>query len=217
MRSASRAATPAGAWSSPPYRRGAAAICLGHPPAIGRRGFLQYANALVYPPEHIVAGLSTVDSGETARLVAAMFVTNLVLLAPLLTLARRWVLPSGTATLLYTAMAPLSGAVSGFCDAPTVGAVVICGLLVDILARVLRPEPSALVRYRTFAALAGLVTWVGYLVVAYAAAGDVPAPTDTGLAHPEAVVELYTGAPVLQAAAGLPLAVLLVPSARDTR
>jgi hypothetical protein len=78
---------------------------------------------------------------------------------------------------------------------------VICGLLVDVLARVLRPEPSALVRYRTFAALAGLVTWAGYLVVAYAADGDVPAPTDTGLAHPEAVVELAS---------------LLVPSARDT-
>jgi hypothetical protein len=172
--------------------------------------FLQYANALAYPAARIVDGLSTVDNRETARLVTSMFVTNLVLVAPLLTLARRWTLPFGTATLLYTAMAGLSGAVSGFRNASTVVAVVVSGVLVDILARALRPTPAALVRYRAFAALACLLTWTVYIVAAFASAGTIEVPE--GMGHPEGVVELYTGAPVVQAAAGLLLAVLLVPS-----
>jgi hypothetical protein len=172
--------------------------------------FLQYANALAYRAERIVIGLSTVDPDTTGRLVTSMFVTNLVLVAPLLTLARRWTLPFGTATLLYAAMAGLSGAVSGFRNGSTVVAVVVSGVLVDLLARVLRPAPAALVRYRTFAALAGLVTWTVYIAVAYASAGTIEVPP--GLPHPEGVVELYTGAPVVQALTGLLLAVLFVPS-----
>jgi hypothetical protein len=176
--------------------------------------FLQYTNALAYSSQRVVVGLSAVDPAATSRLVASMFVTNLVLVAPLLTLAHRWVLPFGTATMLYAAMAALSGAISGFRNLPTVVAVVVSGVLVDLLARVLRPTPSALVRYRAFAALACLVTWTVYIATAYTTAADVPVPTDVGLQHPEGVVELYTGAPVVQALAGLLLAVLLVPSAR---
>lgn len=176
--------------------------------------FLQYANALTYGPQRIVSGLSAADPATTSRLVASIFVTNLVLVAPLLTLARRWVLPFGTATMLYTAVAALSGAITAFRNLPTVIAVVVSGILVDLLARAMRPVPSALLRYRAFAALTCLVTWTVYVATAYATAGDVPVPTSAGQPHPEGVVELYTGAPIVQALAGLLLAVLLVPSAR---
>ncbi len=170
--------------------------------------FLQYANAIVYRPAGVVLGLSSVDSPTTARLVTSIFVTNLVLVAPLLTLARRWELPFGTAISTYTAAAALSGAIGALRNLPTVLAIVLSGVLVDVIARVLRPGTGSLPRYRGFAALAGLVTWIVYIATAYATAGPVQAG-DTG--HPEGVVELYTGVPVVQALAALLLAVLLVP------
>jgi hypothetical protein len=179
--------------------------------------FLQYANALAYGSERIVIALSTVDIDLTSDLVTAMFVTNLVLIAPVLSLARRWALPFGTATVLYTAAAALSAAVTGLRNLPTVVAVVVSGILVDALAGVLRPAPTSPVRLRTFAALASLVTWTVYVATAYAVAGDVLTPDDMGGGHPESVVELVTGAPVVQALAGLLLAVLLVPTARSER
>jgi hypothetical protein len=174
--------------------------------------FLQYANALTYGPQRIVVGLSSGDA-STGRLVTAMFVTNLVLVAPLLTLARRWAMPFGSATMLYAAVAGLSGAVTGFRNVPIVVAVVVAGVLVDVLMRVLRPNPSSPARYRAFAALACLATWTVYIATAFAAADNAIWSTGEGAQHPESLLELTTGAPVVQALAGLLLAVLLVPGA----
>ena len=177
--------------------------------------FLQYANAIVFDSANIVGALSTVDEGFTASLVTSVAVTNLVLLLPMLTLARRWVLPPGSATVLYSAVGALSGAVHGFRNLATVLALLAAGGCVDVLARWLRPAPSRLVRYRAFGALAPLVTWTIFIATAYFAAGPVASAPEVGGGHPEAVVELYAGVPLVQAGLGVLLAVLLVPS-RDS-
>jgi hypothetical protein len=70
-------------------------------------------------------------------------------------------------------------------------------------------------RYRLFAALAPLVTWTVYLVTAYVTAPPM-APME-GMPHPEGVVELYTGAPVVQALIGLLLAIVLIPGGSEGR
>jgi hypothetical protein len=173
--------------------------------------FLQYANALVYDPEAVVDALSTTESDATSGLVTAMFVTNLILVTPLLTLARRWVVPFGSATIGYAAVAGLSGAITGFEFLPMVVATVLAGVLVDVLAVVLRPAPSAPARYRTFGALAGLLTWTVYVATAYATAGHVVVQGSGPAGHHDGMAELVTGAPVVQALAGFLLAALLVP------
>ena len=173
--------------------------------------FLQYANAMVYDAEEVVFALSGGDEEFTARLVASMAVTNLVLVVPLLALARRWTLPFGTATILYTAAGTLSGAVTGLHNVALIIGLVASGLGADLLARLLRPVPGNPLRYRLFGALAPLLTWTVYLSVAYAAAGSVSIAVAPG-AHPEGAVEMWTGAPVVQALLGLLAAILLAPA-----
>ncbi|OLB79717.1 MAG: hypothetical protein AUI14_09410 [Actinobacteria bacterium 13_2_20CM_2_71_6] len=80
--------------------------------------FLQYANVLAHNGINVVYGLSTVDQEFTGRFVSELAVTNLILVIPLLTLARRWELPFGTALILYAAVGALSSAIRGFGELP---------------------------------------------------------------------------------------------------
>ncbi len=181
--------------------------------------FLQYANALTFRAHGVMTAMSGGDEEFTIRLVTSMAVTNLLLLAPLLVLARRWRLPFGTATTIYVAAGGLSVAVTALRNVELVLGVVLAGLVVDVLARWLRPAPDRLTPYRTFAGLAALLTWSAYLITAYLVAGPVTiAPDQVGghPGHPEGAVELYTGAPLVQAGLGVLLAVLLVPSRVST-
>jgi hypothetical protein len=139
-----------------------------------------------------------------------MAITGLVLVVPLLVLARRGRLPVGAATATFVAAAALSGAVTGLHNVPLVLGLVASGVAVDVLAWWLRPAPGDPVRYRMFGALVPLLVWTVYLVVAYAVAGSVRILAPPG-GHPERSVELYTGAPLVQALLGLLAAVLLAP------
>jgi hypothetical protein len=171
--------------------------------------FLQYANALTFSSGSVVTAFTTMGEDFTARLVAAMAVTNLVLILPLLTLLRRWTLPFGTATILYAAVGALSSATTGFGNIDMIVGLLIAGVCVDVLARWLRPVPQRPMQLRIFAALAPLITWTIFVATAYLVAPEL-APQAGGV-QPEAVIELYTGAPVVQALIGLLMSFLLVP------
>jgi hypothetical protein len=167
--------------------------------------FLQYANALTFDGQLVVVGLSATDEGLTADFVSSMAVTNVVLLLPLLTLARRWVPPFGTATMLYAAVGGLSSAITAFENLNMIVGLLVAGLCVDLLARRLRPTPQRLMQLRWFAALAPLITWTVFIATAYLTTPAV------GSAQSDAMVELVTGAPLLQALLGLLIGVVLVP------
>lgn len=171
---------------------------------------LQYANAFSYLASDVVFGLSNMNEDLTAELVSAILVTNLVLVVPLLALARRWVVPPGTATILYACAGVLSAAVSGFENTALVVGLVGAGAGVDLLAAGLRPGPDRPERVRVFAALAPLVIWIVYLVTAYVSSGQprFVSPDGTVTDMP-VVVELYTGLPVVQSLLALLVAVLL--------
>lgn len=173
--------------------------------------FLQYANAFTYRPSGVVFALSGTSREQTARLVGSFAVTTAVLVLPLLTVARRWTLPFGIATTVFAFAATLSFAVAGFRNGPLTAGLVVCGVCADALARWLRPSPDRPVRYRLYGALVPLLIWTTYLAVAYAVAGSTRVVSNSGSAHPEGAVELYTGAPIVQALLGLLLAILLVP------
>jgi hypothetical protein len=173
---------------------------------------LQYSNVLVFQSGDVLVAMANVEEGFTANLVAAMAMTNLLLIVPLLTLARRWELPVGTATILYLAVGGLAGAIAGFANEEMIIGLLIGGACVDLLARWLRPTPSRLARFRAFAGLAPFVTWAIYIATAYAVTeAVVVAPPEAGGGQAPPVVELYTGVPVVQALLGLLVACLLVP------
>ncbi len=116
--------------------------------------FLTYGNALLYDPGQIVDGFSDLK-GRASTLAVRMVVTNLVLLAPLLLLARRWQLPPGAATIGYLSAALLSGMLTGLRNIPVLLAMVAAGVVVDLLAP--------------------LATWGLYLGVAIAVVDRFPA------------------------------------------
>jgi hypothetical protein len=168
---------------------------------------LQYANVLTYSPGGVTFSLDGADLGETGGFVSSLAMTNLVLMVALLTVARRWRPPVGTATLLYASVGALSAAVSGLRHLPLFGALLAAGVVIDVIGRAMRPGPDRLVRWYAYAAVGPLVTWVTYLVVAYAIVG--PNRPQSVTSHPERALELITGAPLLQALAGVLLAAVL--------
>jgi hypothetical protein len=178
--------------------------------------FLQYANALTYSSPGVVRSLSTGHNQSTEGFVAAVAVTNVVLALPLLTLARRWRLPVGTATIVYLAVCVLSCAVTGLRNVPLIVGVMVAAVCVDILAVLLRPGPDSLARFRSFGGFAALLTWTIYIVTAYATSAGVRVIDDGG-GQASAKPELYIGVAIVQALVGVLLAVLLIPSGTPTR
>jgi hypothetical protein len=172
--------------------------------------FLQYANALAYDSGTVVVALSTVSERQTADVVSAMAVTNLVLLLPVLALARRWTLPFGTATIVYAAPIGLSLAVAGFENAELMGGVLVAGVCADGLLAWLRPSAQRPVHLRVYAAAAPLVTWSLY--IATARLTSPPLFNPHGSVEP--IPEIYTGAPVVQALLGVAVALMLLPASR---
>lgn len=169
--------------------------------------FLQYANALTHGSGDVVAGMSTMDDLYTANMVTDILVTNLVLLLPVLALARRWTLPFGTVTIIYAFAGVLSAAITGFSNNSMIAAVLVAGVCVDLLARWLRPSSHRPVRYRVFAAAVPLITWTLFTATAFLTS---PLLFNSERSV-EPIPEVYTGAPIVQALLGLLVSILMVP------
>jgi hypothetical protein len=164
--------------------------------------FLTYGNALLFAADGVVDALSERDDGGAGRVAARIVITTLVLVGPLLLLARRWPLPLGVATIGYVIAALISATLTGFENLEITAAVVGAGVVVDLLAWTLRPSAERRGAFWAFAALAPAVTWALYLGVASAAAGRLPA-----------ITEFWTGIPIVAGLLGWLLAVLMLPSA----
>jgi hypothetical protein len=179
--------------------------------------FLQYANAFAFSNVDVVVALSGAEEDWTARLVSSIALTNLVLLVPLLVIARRFTLPLGAVTLLYLPVAVLAGAVTGFDNVSLLISLLVAGVCLDLAGQWLRPTAGRPLRFHAFAALLPLVTWTAYV----ATAAFTPRPTflaPDGSAHTtDGLIELYTGVPIVQALLGLVIAIVMLPGRADQR
>ncbi|MGW2220737.1 hypothetical protein ACWCSD_37615, partial [Nonomuraea sp. NPDC001684] len=164
--------------------------------------FLSYGDALQYRSARVVEAFSSVDGPGAEHLATSMVISNVVLLAPVLLVARRWNLPFGAVTVMYTIAVLMPGAQTAFENAPTLLTFVAAGLASDVLIRLLRPSGARRGAYWAFAGLSAFVTWSLYIGVASAAGGGLPA-----------VPELWTGAPVVAGLIGLALGALFLPNA----
>jgi hypothetical protein len=131
--------------------------------------------------------------------VASVLATNLILLAPLLLLARRWRLPFGTATTIYGGVGVLIGAVDAFDHPAMLVAAVVAGLVVDGLLHLLRPSPARPRRFWAAGALVPLATWSVYFAAVARTAG-------IGWS-----AELWTGTIAWACLLGLVLSILMLP------
>ncbi|MGI5158409.1 hypothetical protein [Microbispora sp. CA-102843] len=178
--------------------------------------FLSYGDALQYRPQAIVQAFSMAqDAGAAPRgagprpvalganqVAVAMVVTNVIMLSPVLLLVRRWLLPFGSVTVMYTIMAFMPGAQTAFRNLPILLSFVAAGFVSDLLIRRLRPSGERRAAYWAFAGLSAFVTWSLYIGIASAIGGGLPA-----------VPELWTGAPVVAGLIGLALGALFLPNA----
>jgi hypothetical protein len=132
--------------------------------------------------------------------IAAYLWTTLMLTAPLLLALRRWDLPFGTATIMFTAVALGLSSVEAFEGGAMAASALAGGAVADLLLRWLRPSPDRPAAYRAFGALAAAALWTANFAVIAAVWG-------LGWS-----VELWTGTVCLSALAGLALAYLMAPA-----
>jgi hypothetical protein len=167
--------------------------------------FLSYGDALEFGPLRIVEAFSDVENSGADRLATSMVITNVVLLAPVLLLVRRWRLPLGSVTVMYTVAVLMPGAQTAFRNLPILLTIIAAGAVSDLLIRLLRPSAARRGAYWAFAGLSSFATWSLYLLAASAVAGHLPT-----------VPELWTGAPIVAGLIGLALGALFLPNATAT-
>jgi hypothetical protein len=195
------------AWSSPGLPAGAPAMALL--PAAWATAlttvvvlfFFQYVSAFVTRAPSAAAvdgpeGLLTTIVG-----VASVLITNLIVLAPVLLLARRWRLPFGTVTLVATMGAVGLTSLREFVLGHLIWAMLAGGLATDLVIARLRPGPDRPGAFRLVAVTAPLLLWGAWTVV-YAAA--------YGIAWPP---ELWAGVLGMASLTGLGLSVVTLPPA----
>jgi hypothetical protein len=165
--------------------------------------FLGYGNALTYRAGWIVDGFSTHQQAPT-MLAAKLIISNIVLLAPVLFLARRWRLPFWTVTTVWLPAVVLASAQTEARNAGTLLTFVAAALMIDLLARWLQPAADRRASFWVFAASAAFLTWTLYIAVASVTVGRTPS-----------IIEMWTGAPIVAGLAGWLLAVLMLPESRQ--
>ena len=169
--------------------------------------FASFADASGYTGDRVIEAFSfdkaAGGSGRASDLAAAILLTNIVMIMPLLLAARRFRLPFGTATMLAVVVMGLTTATAAYTNMSTAIGFIVSGVVIDVLAHKLRPSEERVKQYRIFGAAASFVTWAVYFAAAIIDQGTTPS-----------VTEMWTGAPIMAALHGLLMAVVLVPTAR---
>jgi hypothetical protein len=163
--------------------------------------FFQYLSAFVSRTPSTPQGPGPEGLMTTIVGVASVLVTNLIVVAPVLLLARRWRLPFGTVTLLAGAGAVGLTSLREFVLGALVPAMVAGGLAADLVVARLRPRPDRPGAFRAAGALVPVVlwgAWMGVYALAY------------GIAWPP---ELWAGILGMASLGGLGLSVLVLPPA----
>ncbi len=97
--------------------------------------------------------------------VSMLYLTNLLLMVPVLLALRRWRLPFGSITFMWTLIIASDLVAYQYNRGWTLLAVVLGGLVADYLVLRLRPSADRVAMFRTFAALAPAALWAIYFVV----------------------------------------------------
>lgn len=116
-------------------------------------------------PGNTTAGLLQVFVARfDVQAVAGLHLTNFILIIPLLLALRRWLLPFGCATLLFTSIAAAVEVPYQYNNGWTVLGAAAAGLVCDLMIRWLRPALPRVWAFRAFATLAPCALWAGYFI-----------------------------------------------------
>jgi hypothetical protein len=155
------------------------------------------------PVQEAAAATSMGNNHAAARDLASIFVTNAILIGPLLFFIRAFGSPpQGAATILFTVVTALLVLDADFALAAAIPAAFASGLAVDALFRLVRPSAPEPQRFWLAAALAPIPLWVGYFLAVELTDGVAWSP------------ELWSGAIFMTALIGLGLGFLSLPIRR---
>jgi hypothetical protein len=145
-------------------------------------------------------------TGRTLRMsqelgITSILLTNALLIAPLLFALRRWHLPFGSITFLFTFNTILMNGFDNFDKKETILVALLAGLIADGLVQRLRPAYDRPAALRLFAALVPLAFWSLYFAEEHLRWGVGWSP------------EFWGGAIVLTVISGVGLALLAAPPA----
>lgn len=142
----------------------------------------------------------SVTATAQARVFGSILITNLLLLGPVLLMPRRWRIPFGSVTILFTVVSVGMSGLVGFKYAESILIALAAGVGADVLMVLLRPSPNRPGAYRAFATLVPAVLWTLYFVVTNMRWGLAVSP------------ELWVGGVFFTAMSGFGLSLMMVPA-----
>ncbi|MEY4530413.1 MAG: hypothetical protein RLZZ156_1134 [Deinococcota bacterium] len=125
--------------------------------------------------------------------------SNVILLAPVLLLLRRWQTPLGAFTILFTLNTIGMTVIGGSVHWQAVIAMAIAGLFADGFIALFKPSHKRILEFRALAMVLPLIIWGGHFLVRH---------LQEGIALE---LEFWTGTMVMAAFTGLVLSVLVAP------
>jgi hypothetical protein len=135
------------------------------------------------------------------RVFGSILLTNLLLLTPVLVMLRRWRVPFGSITILFTWTATWMAGLHSWRLWESIPAAFVGGLLADVLVLRLRPWPTNVPAFRMFATVAPLLLWSAYVLIVWIRWGLAVSP------------ELWVGGVFFTAVSGLAQSLAMIPSA----
>lgn len=160
----------------------------------------QQAFAAHFPGSAPPALLDVFSARFQVQGVVMLYVTDLLLMVPVLLALRRWRLPFGAITFMWTLIIASDLVAYQYNRGWTLVAVVLGGLIADYLVLRLRPSSDNVNAFRAFAALAPLALWTTYFLV-LAIAYNVGWP-----------VELAVGVGAIASMVTLMMAYVMIPT-----
>ena len=127
-----------------------------------------------------IAGSERVQGTVEFAGVARVLVTNVILMMPVFLALRRWRLPPGSVTFLFTTVAVAMAALTEFRLGATIFAALLGGIAADVAIQRLQPSPIRPLAYRVIAAVVPMATWSAYFVILWIAY-DITWPFDLWL------------------------------------
>jgi hypothetical protein len=143
----------------------------------------------------------TVEVMVQTRVFGSVLLTNLLLLSPVLLMVRRWRIPFGTVTILFTTVVAAMNSLTEFRMPEVIAVAFASGLAADGLAAFLQPTPERIGAFRTFATVTPAILWGVYSVVTSAVWGLAVSP------------DLWLGGVFFAAVSGFALSLAMIPSA----
>jgi hypothetical protein len=131
--------------------------------------------------------------------MASMIITGLILLGPTLLILRRWRVPFGAFTLIYTMFGLLVNIMTEYRDIVLIVPLILTGLTVDVVQQRLSSERLSTGRIRLMGPIAAAVLWISYYGVL---------ALDQGLGWP---ATLWVGALFVGVMTGFGVAFLVAP------